>query len=338
MRAFCLIITGLLALVLLSCNKKKPTVSPVPSPPAGGSTDTGSLCRTLPPSANPAGWIDSIGDENKNINAFLFHPLDPDQIIFVVNGDAFGYNKLFFYHIPTRQARYVCPLGQFLPQVNARGWISFSDVENNVFLIKNNGALIVPLSSGKRSHNPQWDHTGRYIYYFNEAFNSLPSQLIKADTTGAVVEIWPVEQPYFAPFRLSGKLILIETLSEQCQLVLKDFHNTNNNRVLISGPMYIRPGQLNFGNLTLDHTDEHVYWSNSNGIFRCHLASLKIDTVLKNCPSLIFRNPIMAFKDREMTYSQQVLTPLNSLRLYRSYHTMEMNLRTGQSQEIRIYP
>lgn len=336
MRVICYIICILL-ITGVSCNKKdKPAVKQTPATPV--IPDTGLKCQNLPPTPEPFGWRDSVIDVNKSINAFLFDPVNPDQIIFVVNGDAFGYNKLFFYTIPTQQARYICTLGKFLPQVNHKGWITFSDVENNIYLIKDNGTQIIALTSNKRSLDPKWDHTGNYIYYYAEPILNIKSQLVKMDTNGTVMNSFATELPHSASFKKTDRLIVLETKNDLASLRLKSLTEPSSERILITGPLYSKPGEIYFNNLTLDNNDEHVYWSNSLGIFRCNLNSLKVDTLFKNCENFIYNNPIVSFKDNELTYSHEVIIPIGSETLLHRYKAMEMNTRSGQTREIKIFP
>jgi len=328
------------AFFIAACHKKtKAPEEEVPVPTEDVAIEPGVKCEDLPPAPVPFGWQDSTGDPNKSINAFLFDPLNADKIIYVVNGDAFGYNKLYFYTIPTKQARYICTLGNYLPQVNHKGWITFSDVNNNVFLVKNNGDSIIPLVTNKHAHDPKWDFTGNFIYYFQEAHDNITAQLLKIDTAGNPKNSFAWELPYTASFKKSDKLIYLDTKTTSCTLFIKDINsNTNIDQALITGPLYSKPGQINFDNLTLDNNDENFYWSNSNGIFRCNLGSLKIDTLLKNCSNLIYNRPIISFKANELTCSQQLITAINSATLYRQFKAIEMNLLTQQATEIKIYP
>ncbi len=300
--------------------------------------DTGLKCQDLPPAPIPFGWQDTLPDGNKCINAFMFDPINPNTIIYVVNGDASGYNKLYFYDIPSKQAKYMCTLGEYLPQVNSKGWITFSDVENNVYLIKANSDSLIALTNDKHAHDPKWDYTETRIYYFSEPHDNIPAKMIKVDTDGQFVAEYFVTAPYAATFKKSNTLIVLNINTANCQLIQKDLDLMQSDRVLLSGPTYSKPNQINFDNLTLDKTDENFYWSNSNGIFKCNLSSLKVDTLFKNCQNFIFSNPMMSFKDNELTYSQHVITPLNSLKLSHKFRAMEINLLTRQTTEIKIYP
>lgn len=306
-------------------------------PPASATiTESGLKCEDLPPTPEPFGWQDSIEDPNKIINTFFFDPSDPNKIIYMVNGDLSGYNKVFFYNVPSKQTTYVCTPGKYAPQINSKGWLTFSDVENNIFIIKGHKDSIVQLTNDKRSHDPEWDYTGNYIYYYAEPLLTISPKLKKIDTKGNVVGGLDAEMPYFACFKKSERLITFETNNSICKLKLRDVGSPANDRVLISGPLYSKPGQINFDDLTLDNTDENFYWSNSNGIFRCNIASLKVDTVFKNCPNLIYINPVVSYKTNELTYCVQTITPINSIRLLRQFKTMNLNVATGEIYEIKI--
>lgn len=321
---------------LASCKKKEKQPEEGPSSPVV-IPDNEPVCEDLPPPPVPFGWYDSIPDKNTCINAFLFDPVDANKMIYVVNGDAFGTNKMFFYDIPSKKATFVCNLGNYLPQVNSKGWITYSDADNNVFLIKGAGN-IVQFTTNKHCHNPKWDHTGTSIYYFSEAYFTIKAQLIKVDTANTLQNIYDLDSPHFELLNDGKKIVIVNLGPSTSQVVIKDLVSGDPDKTLLTGPTFSKPGQINFDDLALDKTGQHVFWANSNGIFKCNLSSLKIDTLLKNCPSLIHRNPIISFKGEELTYSQEVVTPESTLRLLHRFRAMELNLLTGQSSEIKVFP
>jgi|GEM_PF-1155333 len=320
-----------------ACNKKDKDPVEEPAGPVI-IPDTGLKCGDLPAAPIPFGWTDTLTDGNKCINAFMFDPINPNKIIYVVNGDAAGYNKLFFYDVPSKQAKYVCTLGEYLPQVNSKGWIVFSDVENNVQLIKGNNDSIIALTNNKHARDPKWDYSENKVLYFSEPHDNIPAKMIEVDISGQLIAEFEANAPYAATFKKSNKIIVLEINTTTCKLTQKDLDGIIGNRTLLSGPTYSKPGQINFDNLTLDRTDENFYWSNSYGIFKCNLASLKVDTLFKNCQNFIFNNPMISFKDNELTYSHEVISPINSLKLYHQFRAMELNLVTWQTTEIKIYP
>lgn len=323
-------------LFFLSCGKKEKHPEEEPTVVAEAQApESASVCQDLPPAPVPFGWQDTVTDPNKEIIAFLIDPLDPDKIIYVVNGD-FGNNKLFFYNVLSKQTKFISTLGEFLPQVNQKGWITFSDVDNTIFLIKSDS--LIQLTYDHHSKDPKWDVTGNYIYYYKEEYSTYPSHLFKIDLNGNIKVDILIPLPYSASFKKSDSLLVLEVKNNICNIVLKDPDDANTDRILISGPIYSKPGQINFDNLTLDNKDEFFYWSNSNGIFRCNLATLKIDTLLKNCQNSIYNNPIVSFRDNGLTYSHHIITPVSAFKLAHQYKAMEMNLNTMQSIELRIFP
>lgn len=323
---------------LASCKKKDktepestagPTVTiPSPAPP----------CEDLPPTPQPFGWYDTITDRNKAINTFLFDPSAPNRIMYVVDGDIFGHNKLFFYDVPSKQARFICNLGDYLPQVNTRGWITFSDVSNNVFLIKNNGNTILQFTSNQHALNPRWDASGNYIYFYSEPYANIGAQLQKIDTAGQLKDILQLETPEYALFKKSKKALFVNQENTISRVIVRNLDSTEADKVLITGPAFSKPGQIAFDHLTLDNQDENFFWSNSYGIFRCNISSLKIDTLAKNCENQIYKNPLTSLNSNELTYGLEVITPLNSLRLLHTYKAVVMNLGTGDVTEIKLFP
>jgi hypothetical protein len=290
----------------------------------------------LPPPPQPFGWTDSTGNVDKNINAFLHNPVNPNEIIYVVNGDLFGFNKMYSIHVPTKQIKYLATLGEYLPQMNNYGWLVFSDVDNNIFKIKANGDSLMQLTSQKISHDPKWDFTGKNIYYYQEAYFNVPSQLVKINSSGGLLAALPIDMAYHASFKKSDKVIFQKTLDKSVTLILRDMVKYNEKN-LITGPFEIK-GPVFFDNITVDQTDENFYWSNAGGIFRCNLATLAIDTILKNCPNFIYDNPIISSNQNELTYSWHIIRPVSQFILYHEYKAMEMNLVTKEITEVKVFP
>jgi hypothetical protein len=320
-----------------ACRKKDKKEDEVPTEEPA-STSGVIQCEPMPPPPTGFTWEDSITDGNKDVNTFMYNPVNSNEIIYVVNGDQAAYNKLFTYDVVNKQAVQIGIVGRYLPQINKKGLIVYSDVNNNVIMVRSDGKGEKLLTSGNTSHDPKWDYTGNYVYYFMEAHSNIGAQLVKIDTSGNYKDSGPMELPYTTTFKKSDKIIFIKTAGSIGKLILRDYTPPGKETELISGPLYSKPGQINFDNLTLDNNDENFFWSNSNGIFKCTIATLKIDTILKTCPLSIYNNPLISFKDNLLTYSNHILKPTKPNRLVHSFKAMEMNLLTRQSSEVRIFP
>jgi hypothetical protein len=319
--------------IMASCNKKKDPPPPVKEPDP---VITPSECRELPPVPEPFGWQDSTNDEDRNVNAFIVNPANANEIICVVNGNANGYNKLIVYDVPSKTSKYLATLGSHLPSVNQSGWIVFNTSDYNIFKIKASGDSLSQLTFGNVYEDPRWDHTGKYIYYFVRAWGSVPTQVVKANANGAAVYSMPLELPHTAPFKASDQIIYSVTSGTVITLIQRNIV-TQLEKTLISGPYSATAPQFYFDDLTLDKTDENFYWSNDAGIFKCNLATLKTDTLLKNCPNIRYSNPIISFNDHELTFSKHILKPLDAYRMYHEYKAIEMNLQSRTQTEIRIF-
>src|SRR5690242_19561766 len=83
-------------LIQTACKKTDPSPEPEPAKPVTPVTpkDTMFKCEDLPPDPVPFAWTDSTTNPDNNVKAFFFNPLKSDEVIAVVEGDAFGYNKL----------------------------------------------------------------------------------------------------------------------------------------------------------------------------------------------------------------------------------------------------
>lgn len=333
------IIPVMMVLVLFSCRKKKTTdaVSPEPLPQVSYSDDR-PACEKLPPTPVPLGWRDSTFDENTNVNAFLPNPLNSNEVLCVVNGDLFGFNKLFARNMVTKTQQQLSILGEYLPDVNARGWVTFSDVNNNIFIVKTNGDSLKQLSFDKLGVNPKWDYSNKYIYYLRQGLGNTPPQLYQIDMQGTIVNIHYGELPYTTLFNKSDKYIILKSSGNACTLVLRELDSLGKETTLLTGPMFSSPGNLFFEDLTIDQSDENLFWSNSKGIFKCNLNTRTIDTVFKNCENTVYLNVMSSFNASEMTYTIKHTKPLNSTILFSDYLPMEWNLRTNNSRLIRIFP
>lgn len=324
--------------IFISCNKnaEDPTTPPTQTPIV---VDTNIQCGDLPTAPKPFGWQDTLTDEEKNVNSFVYSPLNPDQLIYMVNGNIFGgYNKLYAYTIPTKQSVLLGYNLNFLPQLNKNGWIVYSDVNSDIFKIKINGDSAIQLSNNQVSDNPKWDYSGNFIYFFQKAKNNVSSQIVRMTKDGVYSASFFSDLPYICPLKTSDKLIYLKAKNNlQATLVLKDLANPSE-RDLISGPIESSPGEPNFNNLCVDNTDEKLYWSNSNGIFSCTLSTLKVDTVFKNCENFIYDNPIISFKANELYYNHHIKKPLSKYKLLHLYKSMELNLVSMQTSEVKIFP
>ncbi len=329
----------LVSLFFLFCKKKKTenVVEPVPLPVVGV-TDELPVCTPLPPAPIPLGWRDSSYNEDSNVNAFVANPLNADEVMCVVNGDLFGFNKLINRNLVSRAQKQIAILGNYLPDVNKNGWITFSDATNNVFIIKTNGDSLKQLTFDKVYVNPRWDFSNLFIYVLRQAQGSFPQQLYKLNRNGDIVEIYDGELPYSAPFNKSNKLIYLKTAGNFCVLTLKNFDSVVVDRPLVTAPLYVSSGNLYFEDLTLDESDENLFWSNSRGIYKCNLKTLEIDTVFKNCENSTFYNVMSSFNPGEMTYTVKYIKPINSTILLSDYLPMQWDLRSNSSRIFRIFP
>lgn len=325
--------------LITSCGKKNKSpeeTTPDVTPPIA---DHGLKCEALPPTPKDFGWEDTLTDGNKSVNTFFYNPLNADELVYVVNGDQFGTNKLFKYHIPSKQAVYLASIGNYAPQINKRGWIVYSTLDNVIWKIKVNGDSLTRLTAGEYSFDPKWDHSGTIIYYFQAANGTLDAQLMKvfAKDAGYIIS-FPQDLANTAAFKKSDKIIYQKIKNNNSvTLILKDMQ-TSAETQLISGPKESTAGQMNFDNLGLDYKDENFYWSNSNGIFKCELNGLKIDTLFKNCPNQLFENPVLSLTGEELYYVHHIIQPVSPYKLLHVYKSMVFNLLNKQSSELKIFP
>lgn len=333
--------TIFLLCIVFSCKDKKKNVGPVtepPTPPPVVNPDTGLKCTALPKTPEPFGWTDSTVDVNRNVKAFIYNPINASEIIYVVYGDIFAYNRMYNMNVVTKQTVTLPPLGRFLPSVNKNGWITFSSIDNIVYKVKTNGDSLTQLTYGKFHEGAQWDLTGKSLYYFQQAISTVSASLYKVSAAGTLQTNIECDLPFFAPFRKTDQLIYCQLNDNNSSVTLVQRNMaTQVERTLITGPYDSKTGTIHFNDLCVDNNDEFFYWSNEYGIFRCHLQSLKTDTLLKNCPNYQHSSPLMSYKGNDLNYTRHILKPLNASVMFHQYQAMEINLTTRKSAEVRIF-
>ncbi len=326
----------LFAYFALACDKKFDPPTPIEPEPITNITDTGFGCRTLPLPPEPFGFTDSTRDENENINCFMYNPANPEDLIIKVNGDIFGYNKIYKVNLPTRKFTFLGNGSDFLPQVNKKNWLVYSDIENQIWRTKTNGDSALLLTFMKNCMEPKWDRTGNYILYYQEAYTTIPPRILKADLNGQLIDYWEVDLNQYATYNRSDKFLIQRAKDAQVTIIEKDLI-ANTEKALITAT-YSPKGNRYFNHLVVDHLDENFYWSNTAGVFRCNLHSLKIDTVFKACPNyaLLAPNLSLYFPD-ELTVVCRLKTPLSSSIIYSDYRAYQVNLLSRTTTWIKVF-
>lgn len=325
-------------LAFLSCKKDKkiepstPTVINIP-------VDTSYyVCKTIQAGPAPFGWRDSTTNSNQNINTFMFNPANPNEVILVVNGDGFGFNKMYSYNIPSTKLTYIATVSDFPPSINKYGWVLFSNQQNSIYKVKANGDSLTLLSISNTCKNPQWDSSGINFYYYQGQYINVSSQIILADANGKSINSIGAELPFIASFHKTGKMIYMKTQNNSVTLFARHMASQIE-KPLITGPYNPNSGVSFYDNLTLDNDDNYFYWSNTSGIFRCSLASLAIDTVLKNCDNVKYDNPVFqSIKPNELLFSCHIVKPINVFQLLHSYKAIEYNLLNKERTELKVFP
>lgn len=294
-------------------------------------------CKALPPEPQPFGWADTTTDVNKNINTFFFNPINPNEVIYIVNGDISGYNKMFTYNIPAQVTTFLASVGPYCPKVNKRGWIVFSTVDSDIFKIKTNGDSLTKLTSSNINFDPQWDHTDTNIYYFRNSSGISPSMLIRMTQRGTVLNEFEANFPNYAVFRKKHQVLYFRQTSNQLHLVLRD--TAYGEKFLFKVPYDNQTAEVPFSDMSVDLNDEYLYYTHAKGILRCNLKTLKTDTILKNCPNYTYDNPLVSFHSaNEITVTRHMVSALPPNFRLHEYHALEIDLLTGRFNEIKIFP
>jgi hypothetical protein len=322
-----------------SCKKKEdttpaPTEDPTPVAPVSVIPD----CESLPPEPKPFGWTDSTLDASRNFLAFNYNPLDPNEFVYVLDGDIGGYSPIYFMNVVSGQKKQLGNAGPFLPNISKTGWLTYSSIDNNVYKIKCNGDSVSQLSLNNISLNPHWDYRGRDILFFQEATQNISSQIVKLSASGEVVlQLFQADVPQFATFNKSDQILYCQISGTLATLVHRNLV-TSEERVLLSGPYTPKTGKIHFNHLCLDLEDENFYWANDLGIFRANLASVKVDTLYKNCDNRILDYPQISSHARELTMTLHTKKAIGPFILLHAYKTLRVDLSTLETTELKLNP
>lgn len=316
-----------------ACKKKDPP--PVADEPAV--IDSSLKCADIPPPPSTFGWQDTTINEDKNINAFFFNPANPNELIYVANGDVFGYNKMFCYNIPTKTIKYLGDNGNYIPQINNRGWVVFARSDYNIYKIKTNGDSLTQLTSDNISHDPKWNNNGTMILYFKSATGNFPSYVSEMDRNGNSNNIMPVEFANTAFARTNNRIAYLKSEGSTLSVYYKDLA-ANSETLITSAQGSAATFPTIFQNLTFDNKDENIYWSNAGGIFKYNLTSQRTENIATNCQNTIYARPVIARNADEMTMSCHYIKPISSTKLFHQYKAFKLDLNTREMREVRIFP
>jgi hypothetical protein len=324
-------------LLFLACKPKDKTAPEDPAPATSYLTvDTSLKCHDIPPAPPPFGWLDSTLNNDENIKSYIFNPVNPDEVICLVEGDITGYNKLFTFNLMTKTKIQLANISQFLPSVNNNGWILYSSVDNDLFMIKSNGDSVRQLSHSNFYLHPVWSFEGKKFFYFQQAVGPVNSCIIRSDPKNpSTADVIAADLPYFASLNKSDQIIYAKPKGTTATMVLLNM-TTKEERELISGPYNSRTGEIHFSNVCVDRNDEYMYWTNAIGLFRLHLATLTADTLLKNCPNYTYDYPLVSFHVNELALRMHFIRPSGTT-LFHEYKALQMNLVSRQVSELRLF-
>lgn len=322
--------------LLISGCKKTDPVTEVSSSEAPVSLSLLPECKSLPAPPDPFGWVDSSQIDDKNVNAFVYNPINANEILYIVNGDAFEQNKIYNYKYISQQRNYLSHCGNYIPQINSNGWMVFNQTDNNIYKIKLNGDSLTQLTTNSLCSDPKWDYTNQFIYCYQSASGISISYLLKMNLQGQIIQYIQLNYPNTVPSKSSNKLYYLKPLNNKIAIYLTDL-SLSTETLVLSSDKIISNGQNDFFNLNIDNKEEYLYWTNASGVLRFNLRNQKTDTVLKNCPNYTFLNPMISADAEELTFSCRIYKPYNALVLIREYRTFEMNLNTKEWRELKFF-
>lgn len=330
--------TVLFSLVFLfSCKKEKPEPTPEPEPPSTIGQSPLPACQNIGPGPQPFGWKDSSVTEDENVNFFKAQAYKQGDFIYCINGNVFPQNRMYLYTYSSQQRTYLGERDDYLPDLHANGWMVFSKPDKNIYKIKLNGDSLTQLTGGGYFCNPQWDNSGQHIYCFQQTTSLTVSSLLKINTQGQYNASYSTPYPNTVISKNPDVVYLLNVLNNKLAVISKNL-STNSETLITGSGIPLTGDQNDFFHLSLDNTENYLYWSNALGILRCNIASKQVDTLFKNCESITYLNPSVSENSEELTFCCKILKPLNSLVLYRQYRSFEYNLINKQWRELDFFP
>jgi hypothetical protein len=333
---WCVWVAALMATTLLLSCKKKETPLPVAATPSAVVQDDPDLvCVDLPPTP-AAGWRDTSALADQQINAFFFNPLNPNQVIFVANGDLFGFNKMYNYDILTKKMTLLGDNGDYLPRINKKGWIVFNRVDLNIYKVKVNGDSLTQLTFNNTASDPKWDYTGNSIYFYQSAQGSQPTLLVTMNANGSIYTTFPVDLANTAVAHKPERIAYLKSDNDRVSVFLRDLA-VNSETLVLSVPATVSTFQTVLSHLVFDATDENLYWSNDQGIFKYNLAAAKPELLKENCSNIVYSRPMMVGNDNLHTFTCHTKKAISPSRVLHQYKALELDLNLKQQREVKIF-
>jgi hypothetical protein len=311
--------------LLSGCDKRKPNT--FMGNPNGDEPFVFKPCSLLTEPSN--GWSDSTIGTKTDISKVVINPLNKDEVIFTASGTIYNFNR------KTWQKQIIATnmYGKSL-QINQFGEILFCDSSLNICKVKSNGdsLKVYPFTSSY----PYWDYTGKFIYYQS------------TQSVSVLYKIGVNKQPstYYVgmPQALCMSKISDKMVAKNSGLKTIFYKN------IITGLETPIASNINVSNLTVStDNQDNVYFSNDDGIYRADFISKKIDTLYKNCPSMLAGNTILASNTAvyspHVSPNSGVLTfvykhsiPIHTQKKYTVSYALEMDLITKKITEIKGLP
>ena len=320
-------------LLLFAACKKKEAPAPPSQPPPPAKPPV-SECKKIP--APPAGfiWQDSLA-KDRNVNAFFYSPVNGEEVIVVINGDFPDSYKLVTVNLRTHAETFLANIDQYLPSVSQQGCNVFSGPDNNIYKVRTNGEGLQQLTFTSGAHDAKWNAAGTHFFYIQDAQGSLPARLNLAKADGGTINSWPLTMTYFAPLHKSNKIIVQERTSNIVTLYLMDL-DSNSRKDLLHAPFDHNNESTPFRNLSVNESDNLLFWSNKTGIFMHDISESRTDTLFKTCETVIYDRPMIG-RLNEITFSKHVISVLEPVYLLHQYIAVEYNVVTKEQREIKVY-
>lgn len=325
-----------LTLAIFSCKKEQPPVADAPAPEKDAPAENHD-CQPLPPPPPGFHYVDSTADPYKNVISFFYNPVAGNEVLVVVEGTVLGANQLRNVNLKTGQTKILGNLDKYLPDVNASGWIVFSDVENNIYKVKTNGDSLVKLTNNQRAHDPKWHPDGRSFFYLQDEYAGMGSKLIRAHADGTPYQSWDHSLPYSAPLQKADKLLLQKQQGNVVRVVELDLDSLTE-REIFTAAYNMAEGRSELENFFVDANDQYCFWSNKHGIMRRDLHTGSTDTLFRNCETSKYMRAWRSGNENEISVANHRIRVAHKQYLVHEYYAVEHHLPTSQSRTLSIFP
>lgn len=294
------------SLIFLGCKKDPEIIKPT------------SNCIPLP-NEPKGGWNYKIDYTLNKFNGFA-DPNNPNFAYYLIDRDPTipGYTSGILVKMDlTTHTKMLLDSMIISPtlQLNKFGWLVYSKIDLNIYIIKTNGDSLKQLTFNGNNTYPYWDYTGNNIFFISG------NGYYKISKNGAFIDT--LENGFLFPSKISNKILGVNIVNNQSHLILKNLDD-NSTKILNNSGGYLFA--------FFDNTDEYAYWYNKKGLYKTNISTLQTDLILQSCEREEYGNFILNMNSNYIYATKYIRTPLNESDLYTERNLYKINMDGSNPQ------